>query len=109
MELVLHSHNATVSDVIRDRAERLVERLAPRFGRIVDATVRFKEDGPLRCVEIEFHAAGGRRIVSEGTGRYFGPALGHAGARLRAQLDHGKRTRRERSRDATAAPLANAS
>ena len=109
MELVLHSHNTTVSEVIRDRAERLVRRLAPRFGRVIDATVRFKEDGPLRCVEIELHAAGGRRVVAEGTGRYFGPALAHAGARLRAQLDHGKRTRRERSRDAIAPPLANAS
>ena len=109
MELVLHSHNATVSGVVRERAERLVRRLAPRFGRVIDATVRFADDGPLRRVEIEFHAAGGRRIVAAGTGRYFGPALAHAGARLRAQLDHGKRTRRERSRDATAVPLANAS
>ena len=109
MELVLHSHNATVSDVIRERAERIVRRLAPRFGRIIHATVRFADDGPLNRVEIEFHAAGGRRIVSEGTGRYFGPALAHAGARLRAQLDHGKRTRRELSRDGGPVPLANAS
>jgi ribosome-associated translation inhibitor RaiA len=109
MELVLHSHNATVSDVIRERAERLVRRLAPRFGRVVDATVRFAEDGPLRRVEIEVHQAGGRRVVCAGTGRYFGPALAHAGAALRAQLEHGKRTRRERSRDASAVPLAEAS
>jgi ribosome-associated translation inhibitor RaiA len=107
MELVLHSHNANVSDVIRERADRLVRRIAPRFGRVIDATVRFREDGALRCVEIVLHAANGRRFVSEATGRYFGPALAHAGARMRAQLDHGKRTRRERSRDA--APLANAS
>lgn len=109
MELVLHSHNATVSDVIRERAERLVRRLAPRFGRVVDATVRFADDGPLRRVEIEVHQAAGRRIVCAGTGRYFGPALAHAGAALRAQLEHGKRTRRERSRDAGSVPLAEAS
>ena len=107
MELVLHSHNATVSDVIRERAERLVRRLAPRFGRVVDATVRFADDGPLRRVEL--HQAGGRRVVCAGTGRYFGPALAHAGAGLRAQLEHSKRTRRERSRDANAVPLAEAS
>ncbi len=109
MELVLHSHNATVSDVIRERAERLVRRLAPRFGRVVDATVRFADDGPVRRVEIELHANGGRRAIGAGTGRHFGPALAHAGAALRAQLEHGKRTRRERSRDAAALPLANAS
>ena len=107
MELVRHSHNANVSDVIRERADRLVRRLAPRFGRVIDATVRFREDSSMRCVEIVMNAPGGRRFVSEATARYFGPALAHAGARMRAQLDHGKRTRRERSRDA--APLANAS
>lgn len=109
MELVLHSHNVAVSAVIRDRAERLVRRLAPRIGRVVDATVRFAEDGPLRRVEIEVHAASGRRVVAAGTARYFGPALAHAGASLRAQFEHVKRTRRERSRDSTALPLANAS
>ena len=109
MELVLHSHNATVSDVIRERAERLVHRLAPRFGRVVDVTVRFADDGPVRRVEIEVHQAGGRRVVCAGRGRYFGPALAHAGAALRAQLEHGKRTGRERSRDASSVPLAEAS
>jgi len=109
MELVLHSHNATVSDVIRERAERLVRRLALRSSRIVSATVRFAEDGAVRRVEIELHQAGGRRVVCAGTGRYFGPALGHAGAAVRAQLEHAKRTRRERSRDAAHVPLAEAS
>jgi ribosome-associated translation inhibitor RaiA len=109
MELVLHTHNANVSEVVRERAERLVRRLAPRFSRVVDVTVRFSEHGPLRRVDIEVHMAGGRRVVSTGNGRYFGPALAHAGAALRAQLDHVKRTRREQSRDAGAFPLANAS
>ena len=109
MELVLHSHNATVSDVIRERAERLVQRLAHRSGRIVSATVRFADDGPLRRVEIELHQAGGRPVVCAGTGRYFGPALAHAGAAVRAQLKKSKRTRRERSRDASNIPLAEAS
>lgn len=109
MELVLHTHNANVSEVIRERAERLVRRLAPRFSRVVDVAVRFTEHGPLRRVDIEVHMAGGRRVVCTGTGRYFGPALAHAGAALRAQLEHGKRTRRERSRDAVTVPLANAS
>ena len=109
MELVLHSHNATVSEVIRERAERLVRRLAHRSGRVVSATVRFADDGPLRRVEIELHQAGGRPVVCAGTGRYFGPALAHAGAAVRAQLEHRKRTRRERARDAHAIPLAEAS
>jgi hypothetical protein len=109
MELVMHSHNVAVSDVVRERAERLVRRLAPRIGRVVDATVRFADDGPLRRVEIEIHGAGGRRVVAAGTGRYFGPALARAGAGVRAQFEHRKRTRRERSRDSVAIPLANAS
>ena len=109
MELVLHSHNVNVSAVIRERAERLVRRLSPRVGRVVDAIVRFADDGPLRRVEIEVHAAGGRRVVAAGTGRHFGPALARAGSNLRAQCEHTKRTQRERSRDSAAVPLANAS
>jgi ribosome-associated translation inhibitor RaiA len=109
MELLLHSHNVNVSAVVRQRAERLVRRLAPRVGRVVDATVRFADDGPLRRVEIDVHAAGGRRVVAAGTGRHFGPALAHAGANLRAQCEHAKRTHRERSRDSAAVPFANAS
>ncbi|NUO63982.1 MAG: HPF/RaiA family ribosome-associated protein [Gemmatimonadaceae bacterium] len=109
MEIVFQSHNAELSDRLRQRAERLVRRLAPRMGRVVDATLRFEGDGKQRRVELEFHAAGGRRLVAEGTGRYFGPALAQAGSRLKAQLDSARRTRRERMRDAVGQPLARAS
>jgi ribosome-associated translation inhibitor RaiA len=109
MEIVFQSHNAEISDRLRQRADRLVRRLAPRMGRVVDATLRFEGDGKQRRVELEFHAAGGRRLVAEGTGRYFGPALAQAGARLKAQLDSARRTRRQRMRDAIRQPLARAS
>lgn len=110
MEIVFRSHNATITDRMRQRGEKLVRRLALRMGRIIDATLRFEGDGKQRRVELEFHAAGGKRIVAEGTGRYYGPALAQAGARLKAQLDHDRRTRRERARDAVRPrPLARAS
>ena len=101
MEIVFQSHNAEITDRMKQRAERIVRRLALRIGRIVDATLRFEGDGKQRRVELELHVAGGKRFVAEGTGRYFGPALAQAGSRLKAQLDHARRTRRERSRDAS--------
>jgi hypothetical protein len=73
-----------------------VRRLALLLHRVVDATVRFVDDGPQKRVELIFHAAGGKLLVAEGRGRYFGPALSRAGARLRAQLDHEKGVRKGR-------------
>lgn len=110
MEILFQSHNATITDRLRERAERLVRRLATRLGRVVDVTLRFEGDGKQRRVELVFHVAGGKRLVAEGTGRYYGPALAQAGSRLKAQLDHARRTRRERVRDAVRPqPLARAS
>jgi ribosome-associated translation inhibitor RaiA len=96
MEIAFHAHHAVITDRMRLRAERLVRRLSLLLHRVVDVSVRFVDDGPLRRVELIFHAAGGKRIVAEGRGRYFGPALSQAGSRLRAQLDHAKGVRKGR-------------
>ena len=96
MEIVFHAQHAVITEVMRLRAERLVRRLALLLHRVVDATVRFVDDGPQKRVELIFHAAGGKLLVAEGRGRYFGPALSRAGARLRAQLDHEKGVRKGR-------------
>jgi hypothetical protein len=64
------------------------------------ATVRFEEDGRLHRVEIVVHAARGRKLVAEGTGRYFGPALAAALAHLESQTDHVRRPPKSRRRRA---------
>ena len=97
MEIVFHAHHAVITERMRQRAERLVRRLGLLLHRVVDVSVRFVDDGPQRRVELIFHAAGGKRLVAEGRGRYFGPALSQAGSRLRAQLDHAKGIRKGRT------------
>ncbi len=77
MEIVFHSHHAVVSDRMRQRAVRAVEKLALRLSRAGDAVIRFESDGPARRVEIALRASR-RRLVAIGEGKYFGPALAQA-------------------------------
>ena len=98
MEIVFQSHRATVSERTRQRAVRGVEKLARRLTRPVSAVVRFEEDGPLRRVEIVLSAPRGRRLVAEGQGRFFGPALAAALAHMDSQARHVRRAKTRRRR-----------
>lgn len=99
MNIVFHAHNATVNDALQRRAEQAVRKLAGRLPRVVDATVRFVEDGPMRRVEIELHAAPNRRLVSAASGRLYALALADAVGGLEAQVDR-QRAAKERRRRA---------
>jgi len=101
MEIVYHSHHATISDRLRARAERGVRRLAPRVDA-VDATIRFEEDGPSRVVELVMHLGGRRRLVAKASGRFWGPAIAAAVHQLEQQVTHVRRTRKEQGRDGRA-------
>lgn len=94
MPISFHSHNAPITQSTRLRAERIVARLAKRFRREVDATVRVEPDGPLRRVEIVLYAPRNRPIVGEGRGRTVGPALADAAAAIAVQLGRLKPHRR---------------
>jgi ribosome-associated translation inhibitor RaiA len=105
MDVIFHAHHAVVSERLRQRAERAVERVAARMKRTVDAVVRFEGDGRTRRVEIEVHAPRHRRIVAKGSGAFFGPALGEAIGRLEAQTLRNKRNLKARARAAEASEL----
>jgi hypothetical protein len=81
---------------MRQAARRGLGKLAPRLTRPVAAVVRFEEDGPTRRVELILQGRG-RRLVAEGVGRYYGPALSQALARLSSRI---RRVRRPASRRA---------
>lgn len=98
MEIVFYTHHATISDRMRREAERALRKAARRAKRPVDAVIRFKQDGPTRCVELVLHTARGRRYVARSEARYFGPAIADASRRLAMQLDHSKRTPKARAR-----------
>ena len=100
MEIVFHSHHASVSDRLRRSAQLGIEKIVRRLTRTVDAVVRFEQDGPTRRVEIVLHAPRSRRIVAEGTARYFGPALAAALAHVKTQTNHVNRPPKERARRA---------
>ncbi len=85
MEIHFHAHHAEVSPAMRKRAERLVERAAERFPRVVEAVIRFEQDGPTRRVSVALLAPKNHDLLGRGEGRYFGPALATAIARVMAQ------------------------
>lgn len=86
MEIIFHEHHAEISERMRERARRAVRKVVKRLDRVVDAIVRFEQDGPVRRVEIVLHAPGHRQLLAKCESRYFGAALQDATDRLLAQL-----------------------
>jgi len=74
------------------KAERAVLKAGARIPRATGATVRFEMDGPERRVEIVFTAPRGTRLVASAAGRYWGPALDAALAKLIRQASKERRT-----------------
>jgi hypothetical protein len=97
VDIVFQSHHATVPDRVRLNAARQLEKLGHRLTRPVAGVIRFEEDGRMRRVELELLGRG-RRLVAEGTGRYYGPALAAALAHLEAQLRRAGRLTMRRAR-----------
>lgn len=91
MDIIFHSHHAHISEYLRRRAIRLVARVAARIPRTVQGRVRFEEDGPTRRVTVVLRAPRHHDIIGRAEGRFFGPALVAAVARVQSQ------TGRERS------------
>ncbi len=85
MEIHFHAHHADVSAHMRKRAERLVMRAAERIPRVVESIIRFEQDGPTRRVSIAMRAPRHRDLIGKGEGRFYGPALVSAIARVLAQ------------------------
>lgn len=85
MEIHFQSHHADVSDHMRRKAERLVLKAAERIPRAVEAVVRFEQDGPIRRVSIVMKTPRSHDLVGKAEGRFYGPALVGAIARVLAQ------------------------
>jgi ribosomal subunit interface protein len=90
------ARHCELSAELRERAERVLERLASHAGRPVDATVIF-DDGALRqSVELRLHLASGDVLVASAQAGNHRSALDRAEEKLRRQLDKGPRARRAR-------------
>ena len=99
MEIQFQSHHAVVSDRLRERALRAVEKLCARVPNAIDAVIRFEQDGRTRRVEVVVRAPGHKRLVAEGVAERFPSALSLAIKRLDAQ------TREARRRPARVSPV----
>ena len=100
MDIIFHTHHASISERTRRKLDATVRRTAARLTRTVDAILRFEQDGPVKRVEIVLHAPRQRDLVARGEGRYFGPAFTAANERLIAQI----RTLRKNQRTARRVP-----
>lgn len=92
MEIVLHEHHADISEYMRTRARRAVERAAKRVPRIVEGIIRFEQDGATRRVTVTLRAPKHHDLVGKGEGKFFGPALSAAIAKVNAQASREKRS-----------------
>ena len=64
MDIVFHAHHAVISDNLRERASRVVSKVASRMSRVTGALVRFEQDGPARRVVIELRGASTRHFIA---------------------------------------------
>lgn len=104
MEIEIRAPSLTVSEYIRQRAERGLEKVGHRAGGATTGIARFSEDGVVRRVELEIHASSRREpLVGEGRGRHWGPAVTSALQALQRQVGHikGVRNRQVRREAAT--------
>lgn len=85
MEIQFNVHNAEVSPAMRSRAERQVRRAAKRIPRVVSAVIRFEQDGAVRRVAIVLQAPKHHDLIARAEGKFFGPVLVQALARVLAQ------------------------
>ncbi len=98
MEIVMHLHHATVTDAMRAKVEKMVEKAARKLPRAVDATIRFEEDGSVRRVEVMLRAPRQPKLVATAEGRYFGPLVSEALLKLGKQMAREKKTPKARAR-----------
>jgi ribosome-associated translation inhibitor RaiA len=92
VDIVIHSHHAEVSEHMRKRAVRAVEKAAARIPRIVEGIIRFEEDGPVRRVTVTLRAPKHHDLMGKGEGRFYGPSLVQAIAKVNAQASREKRS-----------------
>lgn len=95
IEIVYQAHHAVMSDNLRARAQRIVDKVARRMPRVTNALVRFEEDGPSKRVVLELHAPG-RTLVADGRSPFLGAALSDAGSRLLTQVQRERRDKNKK-------------
>lgn len=97
MKLVFSYRGIDLTLSMLKKAERGVLKAAERMPHTTRADVRFVEDGPERRVEIVFTAPRGTHIVGSAAGRYWGPAISDALAKVVRQGAKARRAPKSRA------------
>ncbi len=91
MQIAISHRGIELTESMLKKAERAVRLAAERVPRATSASVRFNQQGPERRVEIVFSAARGTRLVATANGRFWGPVLSDALAKLVKQANRARR------------------
>ena len=98
MRTTITVRHSEISDVLRERAITVVERLGNVASRPMEMTVVFDTDGTEQTAELRLHLAHGEVLIAKGDGTDHRTALDRAEEKLRRQLERASdRPRRARS------------
>jgi len=100
MPVTLTARHCDLTELLRERAQEIADRLEARAGRPSEVSVIFDVEAGVPTAELRLLAFGQEPILSMGRGDDHRSALDQAEARLRRQLEK-PGTRRLRDRKST--------
>jgi ribosomal subunit interface protein len=96
MDITIAARHCSITDAIRRRTERRLERLVRFESRATAAAVVFEEDHGRRRVELRLTVPGRGELLARGSGDTFPDAVAQAADRLERQLVRGRDRMRAR-------------
>jgi ribosomal subunit interface protein len=93
MRITISARHCEITDVLKERATAVVERLAQLSPHALDAAVVFDAAPLAHAVEIRLHARGRKVLVGIGEGADHRTALDRAEEKIRPQLEKAARPR----------------
>jgi ribosomal subunit interface protein len=98
MQTTVTARHCAISEVLRERAITVVERLGNLAPHPIESAVVFDTSGILQTAEIRLHVARGEILVAKAEGADHRTALDRAEEKLRRQVERASdRPRRQRS------------
>lgn len=96
MQTTITARHCEVSDLLRQRAITVVERLGNLASRPMEMTVVFDAEGARPTVELRLHVARGEVLIAKGEGADHRSALDRAEEKLRRQVERASNGPRKR-------------
>jgi len=96
MHTTITARHCEVSQLLRERAITVMERLGNLASRPMEMTVVFDADGIQQTVELRLHVARGEILLAKGEGADHRTALDRAEDKLRRQVERVSDRRRAR-------------